>query len=317
MTIKIPETQADIISLIHNSYQYKPSLLKIDESLWKYAIRSVIRGENLLIQGDSGFGKTYLATVLADVFTRPFFPFNLGATQDARSYLVGNTFFDPERGTYVAESFFVKAIQTPNSVILLDEVSRAHPDAHNILMTVLDKRQRYLRIDERPDTPTIKVANGVTFIGTANVGSEYTATRVIDRAFLDRWTVILMPHLNLTQETELLREMYPTLDDVDIAAIADIAIATRSEIKKDNSNIDTVISTRATTEIAALIYDGFTLKEAAEIRIYPFYSAVGGAESSQNFMKKLVQQYIRDDSNTPKPSPFDIKNPNGQHHHPW
>ena len=62
--------------------------------------------------------------------------------------LIGNVHFDKAKGTYFSESLFVKAIQTPNAVILLDELSRAHPDAWNILMTVLDQGQRYLRLDE-------------------------------------------------------------------------------------------------------------------------------------------------------------------------
>ena len=57
----------------------------------------------------------------------------------------------------------MKAISTPNAVILLDELSRAHPDAWNILMINLDQGQRYLRLDEHENSPTINVAEGVCF----------------------------------------------------------------------------------------------------------------------------------------------------------
>lgn len=307
--IEVPDEHEKIVEFINSSYQLKPKLFKIDEVRWKFAIRSVIRGDNLLIQGDSGFGKTLLANILAQVFGRPFYYFNLGATQDARSTLIGNTHFSKDKGTYVAEALFVKAIQTPNAIILLDEVSRAHEDAHNILMTVLDKKQRYLRIDERPDTPTIKVADGVTFIGTANVGSEYTATRVIDRAFLDRCSVLVMPHLTKEQEVELLSELFPTLDPYDVNAIASIAAATREEVKTDNPRIDTVISTRVTTEMAALMYDGFSLTEVAEIKIYPFYSDAGGTESPQTYMRQLVQKYVKEEGSN-RVDPFKGNDPN-------
>ncbi|KKK43037.1 hypothetical protein LCGC14_3169070, partial [marine sediment metagenome] len=100
--------------------------------------------------------------------------------------LIGNTHYDNSAGTFFGEALFVKAIQTPGAIILLDELSRAHDDASNILMTVLDENQRYLRIDEMPETPTIAVAEGVVFLATANVGNEYTGTRVMDRALLDR-----------------------------------------------------------------------------------------------------------------------------------
>jgi MoxR-like ATPase len=114
--------------------------------------------------GPSGCGKTLAAQSVAEVLDgRQFFYFNVGATQDPRSTLIGNTHYSKDKGTFVAEALFVKAIQTPNAIILLDELTRGHADAWNILMTVLDENQRYLRIDEMPNTPTIKVANGVTF----------------------------------------------------------------------------------------------------------------------------------------------------------
>ena len=120
--------------------------------------------------------------------------------EDPRSTLIGNTHFNKSDGTDFSESTFVKAIQTENAVILLDELSRAHPDAWNILMTVLDPGQRYLRLDEADGSPTINVAKGVCFIATANIGNEYTSTRVMDKALLDRFIVIEMDMLEKQDE---------------------------------------------------------------------------------------------------------------------
>jgi MoxR-like ATPase len=289
-----PKEHEEIVKFLSTCYDLKPKMLKLDPLKWRFAMRAVLRGENLMILGDSGCGKTLLAQVLQQVTGRPFFYFNLGATQDSRSTLIGNTHFKKDEGTYVAEAHFVKAIQTENAIILLDEVSRALHDAHNILMSVLDQKQRYLRIDERPDTPTIKVAKGVTFLGTANVGAEYTATRTMDRAFLDRWTMILMEPLSRDDEIELLSEMFPTLDKWDITAIAEIATDTRQQVKDPNPKVETIISTRVTTEMAALMFDGFTLDEAAKVKIYPFYSDAGGPESARTYMMQLVQKYVKD-----------------------
>ena len=145
---------------------------------------------------------------------RPDFYFNLGATQDPRATLIGNVHFNNKTGTYFSESHFVKAIQTPNSVILLDELTRAHPDAWNILMTVLDYGQRYLRLDEQDGQNTVKVADGVTFVATANIGNEYTATRQLDKALMDRFTIVEMDVLNEDDETTLLNYMFPSVDSV-------------------------------------------------------------------------------------------------------
>ena len=291
-----PDSHAEIVEFLKTCYDYKPSLLKIAEISWRFAVRAALRGENLLLLGDSGTGKTLLAQTLPKVLKRPYFYFNMGATQDARSTLIGNTHFKEGEGTYVAESLFVTAIQTPNAVILLDELSRAHPDAQNILMTVLDKKQRYLRIDEKPDTPTIEVAKGVCFIATANVGTEYSATRTMDRAMLDRFTTLKIPHLNKDDEVELLAGMFPSLDPELINQVAEIADDTRQQIRMDNPRVSTIISTRMTTEMAALLHDGFTLKEVADVCIFPFYSEAGGPDSELAYMKILVQRYTGDSS---------------------
>jgi len=251
-----------------------------------------------MMTGPAGCGKTMAAKSVVNALDRPDFYFNLGATQDPRSTLIGNTHFDKETGTIFSEALFVKAIQTPNAVILLDELSRAHPEAHNILMTVLDEGQRYLRLDEADGAPTIKVAHGVTFIATANIGNEYTATRVMDRALVDRFIIVEMDVLDETQEASLLTYMYPQLEQVHISGISGIVGDTRIEMANESPRISTHISTRASVEMAGLIYDGFTLEEAANVLIYPQYDAAGGLDSERTFIKQLVQKYIPTDTNT-------------------
>jgi nitric oxide reductase NorQ protein len=284
--------QAETVAFINNAPELKPQLLKITDIKWKYLVRSVLRGKNILMTGPSGCGKTMAAKSLINALDRPQFYFNLGATQDPRATLIGNTHFSKDSGTYFSESLFVKAIQTENAVILLDEISRAHPEAWNILMTVLDQGQRYLRLDEADGSPTIKVAEGVSFIGTANIGNEYTSTRVMDRALMDRFVIIEMDQLNKQEESALLSELYPEVDRNILESVAEIGHLTRVEAKSETARLSTVISTRANVEMAGLLYDGFSLNEAAEVAIYPFYSEDGGLDSERTFVKQLVQKFI-------------------------
>tara|TARA_Y100000593_G_scaffold1595_1_gene3294 strand:+ start:1184 stop:2356 length:1173 start_codon:yes stop_codon:yes gene_type:complete len=295
-SVDIPTDHAEVLNFIHSSYSLKPAGLMMSELKWKYLIRSAVRGKNIMMTGPAGCGKTMAAKSVVNSLDRPDYYFNLGATQDPRGTLIGNTHFEKNKGTYFSESLFVQAIQTPNAVILLDELSRAHPDAWNILMTVLDYGQRYLRLDEQDNQATIKVAEGVTFVATANIGNEYTSTRVMDKALMDRFTIVEMDVLSEEDENSLLNYMFPNVDSLLLSNVAKIATLTRTESNSETARITSGISTRTTVELCGLLFDGFSLEEAAEVSIYPQYDSSGGVDSERTFVKQIVQKFCDDGS---------------------
>lgn len=294
--VEVPDGHEDVVNFISDSYKLKPKGLVMNSLKWRYLIRSAVRGKNIMMTGPAGCGKTLAAKSLINGLDRPNFYFNLGATQDPRATLIGNVHFEKSKGTYFSESLFVKAIQTPNAIILMDELTRAHPDAWNILMTVLDQGQRYLRLDEADGQATIKVAEGVCFVATANIGNEYTATRQLDKALMDRFVTIEMDTLTDEQEHGLLTYLYPTVDVDMLNNVARIAFMTRTESLTDNPRIASGVSTRTSVEIAGLLFDGFSLEESADITIYPQYDADGGVDSERTFVKQIVQKFIDDGS---------------------
>jgi len=289
----VPEGN-EVMAFLKTCVEKRPSDLYMEDLTWNFICRNIYRGRNMLLTGPTGTGKSQTAIAAAKALGRELFYVNLGATQDPRGTLIGNTHFSKEVGTFFNESAFVQAIKTPNTVVLLDEISRAHPEAWNILMTVLDPGQRYLRLDEAVGAPTVKVAEGVSFVATANLGAEYTAVRVMDRALMDRFTIAEIPYLTAGQETNLLGQIYPELLMKDALALAEIAEATRRELQSDMPQISTMISTRSVIEMAGLMVDGFSLGEVANVGIYPMYSNEGGLQSERTFVRQIVQKYIPD-----------------------
>ena len=296
-SVEVPSDHAEVLNFIHSSYTLKPNNLVMNELKWKYLVRSAVRGKNIMMTGPAGCGKTMAAKALVKALDRPDFYFNLGATQDPRATLIGNTHFSKDTGTYFTESAFVKAIQTPDAVILMDELSRAHPDAWNILMTVLDEGQRYLRLDEAEGQATVKVADGVTFVATANVGNEYTSTRVMDRALVDRFTQIEMDVLNKEQEAGLLTALYPDVEKEILLNLAELSHMTRIESADEDGKLSSHVSTRTAVEAASLIHDGFSLEEAAEVTVLPRFDATGGLESERTYVKQVLQKFTADSGN--------------------
>lgn len=278
--------------------ELKPANLIISDVKWKYLVRSIVKGKNTIILGPTRSGKTkaVYSAVKALNKTDKFFAINIGSTQDARATLIGNTTFSKEVGTVFHPSEFVKAIQIPHAVILLDELSRGHIDAWNILMPVLDETQRFLRLDESPDSKVVRVANGVTFIATTNIGNEYTATKKIDKAMFSRFPIMVeMDILTKEQELRLLKLLYAdfTINFGMYETLCDIADYTRNEFIKPNPKLSTFIPTGSVIEMAELVNDSFDLEEIAECMIYPLYEDDCSNGSSQRaYIKQYVQKNI-------------------------
>ena len=296
----------DVSKMLEDCTSLRPNTLILDDLRWKYLVRSVLRGKNVMMVGPARCGKTKAAQAIAKALNREdkFFVFNLGSTQDARAALIGNTFFKKESGTIFNQSPFAKAIQVPNAIILLDELSRGHHDAWNILMPVLDPTQRTMRLDEADENAFIRVAEGVTFIATANIGNEYTATRQMDKALTLRFpTIIEMQLLNEEQEMTLLEAIYTGSTEeqkILYRRICKIAEHTRMQVRKAEARLETFIPTGTVLECAELVNDGFSLREIAEMVIYPTYSEEGGMESQRTYIKQLVQKYLDEDSSKAK-----------------
>jgi nitric oxide reductase NorQ protein len=137
---------------------------------------------NCLIRGPKGCGKTTLAREYAYMFHSPFYEMHCGALVDAEQW------FGKDRlngdGTWYRKARFIQAIETPNSVVLLDEINRAHPEVLNAIFGILDWRRSIWSDDLGYE---VKVSKGVVFFATINEGDDYYGINPLDSALRDRF----------------------------------------------------------------------------------------------------------------------------------
>ena len=172
---------------------------------------------------------------------------------------------------------------------MIDKYKRSSMDAHNILMTVLDK-QRYLRIDESASSDkVIRVADGVTFFLIWSFKREYDPTLVIDRAANDKLMIVDMNPLEKQEITTFLK-LYKGLSGKEIDAISSIYSEILETYKKDLINHP--ISVREIKEIAEMIEDGFPLREVIESIIFPRFSDEDGLDSERTYVKGIINKFI-------------------------
>ncbi len=271
------------------SLSRKNNELKVDDTTWKILSRNVLVNRNTLLTGPSGCGKSSIALEVAKSLNRQSYIFNFGSTQDPRSSLIGQNQYNKERGTFFVESDFIKALETPDCVIVLDELSRAHPEAFNIIFPLLDFRHS-MRIDET--NRNVNIADGVSFVATANIGIEYTSTRTIDRALMDRFIPLEINFISKEDELNLIKSKFPKLNDIDAANIVDFVDLIRKELTTESPKINNHISTRTVIELASMVEDGFDLYDAVKYTILPAYDSDGGTDSERTFVLQILQKFV-------------------------
>jgi nitric oxide reductase NorQ protein len=171
----------------------------------KALIESIMAGKeihpvNILIKGKHGLGKSELARQLAAKYHMQYIPIPINLLQES-GQLMGHDEFVDNQTTFV-ESNFVKAVRTPNSVIHLEELNRPEsPKALGELFPLLDDSRMIVhdKIGE------VKVAKGIVFIGTLNVGFEYTGIDPLDEALRDRFHFVELSYLPPSEEANLIQ----------------------------------------------------------------------------------------------------------------
>lgn len=253
---------------------------------WRILVRNIKKHVNTMIIGPTGSGKT---SCVKEVCTRmgiPLHVFDMGSMIDPISNLLGVHRLEDGKSVFDYAKF-TKVIQEP-CVILLDELNRSSLGANNVLFPCLDdRRELSVEIACGKGVRSIKVHPEVTFIATANIGSEYTGTNMIDRALLNRFFPL---ELNIIPDAEEVNVLVKRtgIDEETAKSIVKIANNIRSLSKKQE--ISTSISIRETLMISELVSDGWSVKSAMEMVYLPIYEG-SNLEGERSTVYKTILSY--------------------------
>lgn len=226
---------------------------------------------SFLFLGPTGVGKTELTKALAQfLFDSPDAMVRIDMSEFMEKHAVSRLVGAPpgyvgyEEGGYLTEAVRRK----PYSVILLDEVEKAHPDVFNILLQVLDDG----RLTDGQGR-TVDFKNAV-IIMTSNLGSDLIQEHYREYSYAEMKTM-LMDVLSRQFRPEFLNRLdesvvFHPLDDRQIKQIASIQLQ-RLRQRLQQRDFQLEVSDAA-------------LEKLAEVGFDPLYGA--------RPLKRAIQQYL-------------------------
>jgi nitric oxide reductase NorQ protein len=259
----------------------------IEPEMWYLLVRNVLRGENVMLIGDTGTGKTEIVKHLAKAMNKDLFIQDMGTVQDAQSALLGVHTLNKDGVSEFKHAPFVSHIQS-GGIVLLDELSRAPLAANNILFPCLDNR-RYLPVDVAHDEKDqkIMVNDATVFIATANIGNEYSGTNALDRALLDRFFPIETQYPQENDEIKVLITR-TGIEENEAKAIVKVANEVRKQYR--DQELSSSISVRHTLQTAGLVVDGFDLTNALQAVVMPLFDdGIGASERAK--VKSIIAAF--------------------------
>lgn len=120
----------------------------------------------LILQGEAGTGKNVLVDMLANLSNREVIQIacNENTIKEDLTY---EFYYDPEKGTYKLPSKLVEGIQTPGTIILLDEINALKPGIAKMMNSLFDYRRK-IYLPEGGKEREIITDPTVIFVATMN-----------------------------------------------------------------------------------------------------------------------------------------------------
>lgn len=234
-----------------------PDDLFISKANWDFINATIDIKRYPLLIGPKGCGKTSTAQAIAKARGMKLFSMNCGSIFKPKQTLVGQ--MHAENGTTkLLKSEFLKYFTDDSEegvIIFLDEISRIPTAAANYFMTILDRIQSYIYVDELGER--VYKGKNVVFVAAANFGHEYSDTRNIDGALMDRFMKFVIDYLPESEEVRLIKAKVPNADERDINSLVRYATLFR----KENETLRLSVSTRQLIDMAEYLALKFPLPE--------------------------------------------------------
>lgn len=245
---------------------------------------SKVANVNIRLVGPAGCGKTSFAINYAARRRAPSLVMDCANVREPRDWFGYRTFDPATKNIVWHESMFVRMVETPGAVIVLDELNRVSPMVTNTLIPLLDHRAKtYLEEAGR----TIKIAEGVTFWAAVNEGNQFTGTITMDAAMKNRFSyVVECNFLDAKTESQVLRSK-TGLDVDSCRKLVEVANQVRTKAMMDAvDSFSEPISTRM-LEAAALAMSMGGPKTLT-YTLLNHYNNAGGASSEREGLRKLL-----------------------------
>ena len=213
---------------------------------------------SLLFVGPTGVGKTEIARVLSKELGIELLRFDMSeyAEKHAVAKLIGSPagYVGYEDGGLLTDA----VRQSPNCVLLLDEIEKAHPDIYNILLQVMD----YARLTDNKGR--YADFRNVILIMTSNAGAQFASQASVGFVRCINRGDAMIKQVKRTFKPEFLNRLSGTIifHDMDkhMATLILQKKLRELNVKLQNKNIEMQVSSEA---FEYLLNEGYTQEYGA------------------------------------------------------